>query len=67
LVLWSGVGSVPTNEEAADRYYPRVGGESDGDGLRLALGGLLSETHDPPRPMARLSVDLHPDRQLRSI
>jgi len=67
----------PYYDEAADEglrgaYYERVEAGGGGEALRLALAGLVGESHVPRPPykpalLVYPWVDLHPDRQLRSV
>ena len=62
----------PADREVREAYYARVEAGPGGEGLRLGLAGLVAETHGPqpgykPALLVYPWVDLHPDRQLRSI
>ncbi|MEU0744171.1 endonuclease [Streptomyces sp. NPDC006134] len=62
----------PADDAARKAYYAEIDGSADGAGLREALTALVEETHEhrPAYKPSRLVypwVDLHPDRQLRSV
>ncbi|MDH6229031.1 endonuclease [Streptomyces sp. MJP52] len=63
---------APADAAARDAYYAGVDAGADGEELRRALTELLEETHErrpsyKPSRMVYPWVDLHPDRQLRSV
>ncbi|MEU9576145.1 endonuclease [Streptomyces chilikensis] len=63
---------APADAAARDAYYAGVDAGADGEELRRTLTELLEETHErrpsyKPSRMVYPWVDLHPDRQLRSV